>query len=90
MIIQSISSGRLDDRADTGAACPDTVTHPGGGKKDSLTKQQATAAGLPSTQTLRASTHGGGSLAGCTCPCPINTSLTEKAFVKMFEQAKVK
>lgn len=42
MIIQSVSSGRLDDSSDTGAACPDTVTHIGGGKRKSLTKQQAT------------------------------------------------
>lgn len=53
MIIQSISSGSLDDRPDSGAACPDTVTHAGGGKRDSLTKQQATTAGLPSTQTSK-------------------------------------
>lgn len=80
MIIQSISSGRPDDRPDTGAARANAVTHPGGGKRDSLTKQQATTAGLPSTQTSkRAGTAQGGLAYRARQPaCPINAPLTEK------------
>lgn len=92
VIIQSISSSWLDDRPDTGVVCSDTVTHPGGGRRDSLTKQQATTAGSPSTQTSKTSTHSKESLAGYharQATCLINAVPTEKP-LEIFEQAEVK
>lgn len=92
VIIQSISSGRVDDKSDTGAACPDTVTRTGGGNRGTLTKQQATVLDYRQHRHQSRRNTAREALAGChatVSTCPTSALLREKLLLKCLNKQRL-